>query len=297
VTGANGNAGWNVVRGLLRLFGEEQEVFLRVCVRGSKRDGFLKRLEESGVEVREGRLEFAELDFWSPETFEEVLQGCDGVFLLRPPAIAKTKKTLVPFIDSAYKVGVQRIVFLSVDGAENKPWVPHHAVEKHLQQSQSWWAILRPGFFAQNLEDAYRRDIKEDGRLIAPSGKARVNFVDMLDLGEITAILLTSPDQPASQALTLTGPGSVSFDDVAEILTDKLGKKIRYQSVSIFRYMWHLMVYRKRSFMHAIIQTFLHFRLRFGDGETITSTVSDILNRPPTSIAEYIERRKSCWVN
>jgi uncharacterized protein YbjT (DUF2867 family) len=37
-------------------------------------------------------------------------------------------------------------------------WVPHRKVELHLLGSGGSFTLLRPGFFAQNLGDAYRRD-------------------------------------------------------------------------------------------------------------------------------------------
>ncbi|WNZ26011.1 hypothetical protein HJG54_26415 [Leptolyngbya sp. NK1-12] len=50
-------------------------------------------------------------------------------------------------------------MFVSVTGADQNPFVPHHAVEQHLKAHNRTYTILRPGFFAQNLGDAYRTDI------------------------------------------------------------------------------------------------------------------------------------------
>lgn len=40
-------------------------------------------------------------------------------------------------------------------------WVPRRKVELYLMAEAKGFTLLRPGFFAQNLKDAYRRDIVE----------------------------------------------------------------------------------------------------------------------------------------
>jgi uncharacterized protein YbjT (DUF2867 family) len=64
------------------------------------------------------------LDFENPTTFPDAVEGCDAMFLLRPPAIADTKRTLNVMIDVARASGVQHIVFISVAGAANNRFVP-----------------------------------------------------------------------------------------------------------------------------------------------------------------------------
>jgi uncharacterized protein YbjT (DUF2867 family) len=64
-------------------------------------------------------------------------------------------------------------------GAEPKRWASHHAVEQHLLRSGVSYTLLRPGFFAQNLGDAYRHDIRERSEIVVPAGRGRVAFVDV----------------------------------------------------------------------------------------------------------------------
>ena len=62
--------------------------------------------------------------------------------------------------------------------------------------------LLRPGFFAQNLQDAYRRDIREEPRLHVPAGRGRVAFVDLRDPGEVAAMALIDPAATAALPTT-----------------------------------------------------------------------------------------------
>ena len=78
--------------------------------------------------------------------------------------------------------------------------------------------MLRVGFFAQNLQDAYRRDRIEDGRLYVPAAADEVAFIDVHDAAAVAAPVFRDPAQFAAKALTLTGPVAVGFDDVAQVL-------------------------------------------------------------------------------
>ena len=60
---------------------------------------------------------------------------------------------------------------LSVDAVA----VRDHKVERHLVESGLGWTMLRAGFFAQNLADAYRQDIVEGGRIVLPAGRGRAS--------------------------------------------------------------------------------------------------------------------------
>lgn len=130
---------------------------------------------------------------------------------------------------------MRHVVFLSVAGAERRSWVPHRKVEVHLEKVGTAWTILRPGFFAQNLADAYKADIVEDHRLYVPAGDGKVAFLDVRDIGAVTAEIFTR-DAFRGRALTLTGPEAVTFSDVARLLTEILATPIRYEPASVLGY-------------------------------------------------------------
>jgi len=203
--------------------------------------------------------------------------------------------TLNPFIDAAYAAGIGHIVFLSVAGADKMKWVPHRKVELHLESTGQAWTVLRPGFFAQNLQDAYRRDIVEDGRLYVPAANGRVAFIDVRDAGAVAARIFETPTAFRQKALTLTGPEAVTFTRVAELLSAALGTPVRYEPASILGYAWHLRRRRAMSWMQVLVLTFLHFGLRGGDAEVVEPTAEQVLGRPAGSLADYIAREVEVW--
>lgn len=276
VTGASGNVGRHVITALRRRGAE---------VRAAARDA-----DPSPVPAGVERVPF---DFADPRTHADAVAGCAALFLMRPPAVSDTRGLLDPFVDVARAAGVAQIVFLSVAGAGTNRLVPHHAVEVHLTNSAGDFTILRPGFFAQNLGDAYRRDLVEDDRLYVPAGRAHVAFVDVRDVAEVAAEACVDAAAHRRRAYTLTGPELVTFDEVAAILAEVLGRPIRYVAASIPGYALHL---RRRGLagMQILVQTILHAELR-RDRQRVDPTLRELLGWPGHTIRDYIEDHAALW--
>jgi len=278
VTGSTGNVG--------------REVLIAVA-----RSGFLPRAGMRRPEESSGILEGVEtfkLDFQDSDTWHTTLQGVDHLFLMRPPAIANVEKTLNPFIDLAYENGIRHIVFLSVAGAERNRFVPHAKVERHLRAKGVSHTNLRPGFFAQNLQDAYLRDINEDDRIILPAGHAKVNWIDVRDVADVAASVFQDPKRHQGMGYTLTGPAPVSWSHVTEVLSAVVGRLIRYEAVSVLAYFLHL--HRRRlPFKAIIVQTILHTLLRYGQGAFVSSDLEMLLGRKGRTIETYIRDHADVW--
>jgi len=233
------------------------------------------------------------LDFFRPETFTPAVADAGGLFLLRPPPISNVQTTLNALVDVALAAGVRRIVFLSVIGADTRGYIPHAKVEKHLIASTAEWTFLRAGFFAQNLGDAYRPDIRDHSELFVPAGAGKAAFVDVRDIGEVAALAFAEPGH-IKEAYTLTGPEALDFDEVAALLTTALGRQIRYARPGVLRYLLRM---RRRGlpFAQALVQAVLHFGLRYGQAEPIDPTLARLLGRPSRTLAQYIADHVDLW--
>ncbi len=280
VTGATGNVGRHVVRCLLAR---------GLNVLAADRD------ERRAAKIFGGNIATTALDFLDPSTWSPAVSGVAHMFLMRPPAIADVRKSLNPFVDFARQQGVDHVVFLSVAGAEKNSIVPHRKVEDHLRTRGDHYTLLRPGFFAQNLDSAYRLDIVNDDRIYVPAGKTQpVNWIDVRDIAEVAALILQSPELHRGAAYTLTGPGAVPWVEVTSALSSVLGRPIRYEPASVLGYIRHL---RRRGLpLGAVaVQTVLHFLLRFGQGATTDPALERLLGRPGRSIRDYIQDHAGLW--
>lgn len=245
--------------------------------------------------LRPGPVPARKLDFLDAATWEQAMEGVDRLFLLRPPPVSNVKETLNPFCTLARARGVQHVVFLSVQGAGEQTYIPHHAVEKHLQAMGGGFTLLRPGFFAQNFQDAYRQDIVEDQRIYVPAGDGRVAFVDLRDVGQLAAKILEDPAPHDRAAYTLTGPKAFTFAEAAAILTDALGRPIRYQPASMAGYAWHVWRHRRLPAMQALVQTVLHVGLRRGNAEAVDPSLARLLGHPTRTLADFLTDEARLW--
>jgi uncharacterized protein YbjT (DUF2867 family) len=279
VTGAAGNVGQEVVRALL-------DRGARV-VAADYKTGRVSTL--FGGRVAAVRLDFQERATWDP-----ALAGVEHLFLMRPPSIADVENNLIPFLDHARSRGVDHVVFLSVAGADKNRFVPHRKIEDHLRARGDHHTNLRPGFFAQNMQSAYREDIVEENRIYVPAGRKPVNWIDVRDVAEVAALVLLSPAAHRGQSYLLAGPGPVSWTVVTDALTKALGRPIRYTPASVVGYVRHLLR-RGLPGGAVLVQTLLHFLLRFGQGATVDPTMQRLLGRPGRSIQEYIADHAAIW--
>jgi uncharacterized protein YbjT (DUF2867 family) len=278
VTGASGNVGGAVARSLLAA---------GTPVRVAGTDVAVLRSLFPGAEA-------ARLDFRNPGTFETALAGAGGLFLLRPPAISRVGPTLNALVDTAARLGAGHVVFASVAGADTNRVVPHHRVETHLRAAGLPWTILRPGFFAQNLGDAYRSDIRADDRIYLPAGQGRAAFVDTRDIGDVAAVVFADPRPHEGAGYTLTGPQALGFAAVATLLTDVLGRPIRYQAAGVAGYLRHL---RRRGTpaAQAVVQAILHTGLRGGRAERVDPALPRLLGRAPRTLERYVRDHRHLW--
>jgi uncharacterized protein YbjT (DUF2867 family) len=279
VTGAAGNVGQEVVRALLR--------------RGAPVIAADHRPERV-ASLFGDRVVAARLDFNDRATWASSVEGARHMFLMRPPAISDVEHTLNPFVDTARSQGVDHIVFLSVAGAGKSNLVPHRKVEDHLRDGGSHHTNLRPGFFAQNLQSAYSRDIVEDDRIYVPAGNKTVNWIDVRDVAEVAVLVLLEPAAHRGESYTLAGPAAVPWSEVTAALTEALGRVIRYEPASVLGYVRHL---SRRGLPRGaiLVQTALHVLLRFGQGSAVDPTLQRLLGRPGRSVREYVFDHAELW--
>ncbi|MGV8964903.1 MAG: NmrA family NAD(P)-binding protein [Cellulomonas sp.] len=278
VVGASGNVGGAVLATLLA-------AGLPVRAAGTN---------PAALERRYPGVEGVRLDFHDRATFAPALAGAGGLFLLRPPPISRVGPTLNALLDVAEEGGVEHVVFSSVAGADTNRVVPHHRVETHLHRSGLSWTILRPGFFAQNLADAYRTDIIADDRIFVPAGNGRVAFIDVRDIGGVCAVVFADAAAHRGAGYTLTGAQTFTFDEVAAVLTRELDRPIRYQATTVLAYLRHL---RRQGLPMplVLVQTILHTGLRRGQAETVDPTLARLLGHPPRTLAQYVHDHRSTW--
>ncbi|TFC93188.1 SDR family oxidoreductase [Cryobacterium sinapicolor] len=233
-------------------------------------------------------------DFADPTGWDGAFSGVDRLFLLRPPAIANVADTLIPVIDTALERGIRQIVFLSLQGVQFNPATPHHAVEKHLRLRRAPYTFLRPNFFMQNLSTVYRDGIREQGEIYLPAARARTAFVDARDIGRVAARVFTEPGHLRT-AYTLSGEQSLNYDQVAEILSEVLGRRITYARPSSGDYLARLAEQGAPADFIAV-QKMIYRVVRLGVSAFPNRAIRRLTGEPATTFRQFAADHRDVWL-
>jgi uncharacterized protein YbjT (DUF2867 family) len=215
VTGGTGKVGAEVVKELLK-----READIRLLVR---KEGATPK----GVEVAIG-------DLLDPVSIEKAMQGVDKLYLLNAVVPDELTQGLIAY-DLAKKLKLKHVVYHSVFRVDRFKDVPHFAsklaIENAMREFDVPFTIIRPNYFNQN--DATLRDaLTKAGIYPIPLGQAGISAVDIRDIAEATAIVLTS-DKHLGKTYNLNGPEVLGGTKMASIWSGLLGKEIRYSGESM----------------------------------------------------------------
>jgi uncharacterized protein YbjT (DUF2867 family) len=275
VTGSTGNVGSDVVAQLLK-----RDDRVRAAVRPGRVGGFDARVAE------------VDLDFEDASTFADALAGVSRVFLVRPPMMSDPKQ-MHPFIDAMKSAGIEQVVFLSVQGAGSNPIVPHHGIERYLKRSGLAWTFLRPSFFMQNLSTTHRADICEHDEVFVPAGRGKTNFIDVADIAEASAVVLTTPGH-LGRAYELTGSEALTYDQVADTLSQACGRRITYPRPSGREFKGRM---RERGADDGFVSVMssIYLLAKVGMAAGTTDDLEGLIGRKPTTLAEWAARNAECF--
>lgn len=275
VTGATGNVGIEVAEQLLR--------------RGVDVKAAMRR--PSTIGVPQGAIP-VEFDFQDESTFDAALDGVDRVFLMRPPHMSDAK-AFRPFIRAMERSGVRQVAFLSVQGAGQNVFVPHHAIEVQLKRSSVPWTLLRPSFFMQNLTTTHLSEIRDRDEIYVPAGNGRTNFIDVADIGEVAAVCLTTAGHER-KAYEITGTEALTYTAVAQILTDAVGRKVTYRNPSAREFKARMKAAgHDDDFIKVTARIYAIAKIGMAAGTT--STFETLVGRRPRTMAEWAETSAACW--
>ena len=272
ITGANGNVGTMVIKKLA-----EGKHPVRAFVRNRTQ---AREITLPGVEIVEG-------DFTKPKTFARALDGVERLFLLVPSS-ADAEQQQCNFVDAAKNGKVKHIVKLSQLGASTS--APgrfqryHGAVEHYILKSKIPYTFLRPNLFMQGLLN-FRQTIASQGVFYAPVSHARISVIDVRDIGAVAAKTLTEPKHE-EKIYDLTGPEALTHAEMAEQLSQAVGKPIKHVEV-LPEVMKEMLLKSGLPAWQAegVVEDYDHYRK--GEAEQVTSEVKDVTGYEATYFAQF----------
>jgi uncharacterized protein YbjT (DUF2867 family) len=168
-------------------------------------------------------------DLLDPISVQKAMEGVDKLYLLNAVLPDELTQGLIAY-DLAKKLKLSHVVYHSVFRVEHFKDVPHFAsklaIENALREFDVPFTILRPNYFSQN-DATLKEPLTKAGIYPMPLGDVGVSVVDVRDIAEAAAIVLTSGEHNG-KTYNLNGPEVVSGPKAASIWGQVLGKKIQY---------------------------------------------------------------------
>lgn len=273
VTGATGNVG----RGLVEIL-SEASVRVRAVSRNAKASAV-----SSQVEIIDG-------DPSKPQTIAQALTGVTSLFI-NPMAVQSATAELLAL---ARDHGVKRVVSLSATNVDDDPnaqpsrmrGVNHQEVEAALLACGLQCIALRTGAHASNSVPMWAAQIRAGDVVRAPYADSASAPIHERDVAAVAAKALTT-DALVGRRPALTGPESLTHEQMVKILGQAIGRPLRYEEIPPERAK-KIMIEQGFPFPPELIDRLHAFQAKgVGHRAETTNDVETILGRPALTFAQW----------
>jgi uncharacterized protein YbjT (DUF2867 family) len=225
-----------------------------------------------------------------PDTISSALRGVTGLFF-NPLAVQSAIGELLAL---AREQGVKRVVALSATNVDDDPadqpsrmrGVNHKAVEEALSQCGLEWVALRISVYATNSIALWAAQVRANDVVYGPYAASASSPIHELDVAAVAARALLTDELVGTRPL-LTGPQSLTQEQMVGILGDAIGRPLRYQEIPP-EAAKRAMIERGFPFPEELIDR-LHALLAKAVGQPALTTndVETILGRPALTYAQW----------
>jgi uncharacterized protein YbjT (DUF2867 family) len=264
----------------------------------------LVRDPEKAARTLPAEVELARGDLSDEASIAAALEGAHRLFLLSPPneSMLDLERTAIRAAARAAagtsSSGLRHLVKLSVIDADpaSRHFIEHaHGVaEADIRAAGIPFTFLRPNFFMQNLLGAAPQ-IKSQGAMYQPGGNERASHIDTRDIAAVAAAVFTDPTRHIGQTYTLTGPESLTFQQVADTLSRVTGKPIKYVDVPRDAARQAMLAAgMSQQYAEAISELMDDYRA--GKMAAVTDDVERVTGKKPRTLAEFVREHRAAFL-
>ncbi|WP_412516007.1 NAD(P)H-binding protein [Actinomadura madurae] len=222
-------------------------------------------------------------DWADQDTWEPALEGVTAAYLSYFPDLAApgAPEAIGSFAEAALRSGTRRLVLLSGRGEEEA-----QASEKVLADSGADWTVLRCSWFAQNFSEGYLVDALAAGDLSLPAGDVGEPFVDVDDIADAAAAVLTE-DGHLGQIYELTGPRLLTFAEAVAAIAGATGRSLGYHRIPAGDFAAGLASDGVPDDLVGLL-TYLFTTVLDGRNAYVCDGVQRVLGRPARDFSDYV---------
>lgn len=280
VAGANGLNGRLLLKQLAK-----NNIPVRAMVRNKDR---AKDLENETMEI-------IEADLSNPATLDKAFDSIEQAYIvtaIHPDAAMYFSN----FFQVAKKTGVKHVIKLSGLGASadspSEILRQHHQSDEELVQSGLDFTVIQPNSFFQNIL-GQAKAIQRKGRFGMLLGDASQSLVDMNDVAEATVRIIQDKSH-RNKIYPLTGPESISGNDMGEQLAELLEKPVRYKPVSSTLAKQEMLAGGLHEWNANALVEIMELFATGAFAET-SSDLENILDRKPNRFADFVTENRGVF--
>jgi NAD(P)H dehydrogenase (quinone) len=279
VTGAAGKSGNAVVRAL--------------ATKGAKVRAFIRNPDHAGSLLALGAAEVSFGSFEDTHALAQAAAGARAVYHICPNVSRDEVAYARAVAVAARSHGIKRFVYHSVLHPQIEA-MPHHwqkmRAEEMLFAMGFDLTVLQPTAYMQNILGVWD-GIVRDGVFRFPYPPAtRLSLVDLDDVGEAAAIVLTQ-DGHAGASYELAGTPALSQTEIASSIAAALGRDIRAEGVALAAWEARARAAGMGAYELATLAAMFGYYAEHGlIGNP--NTLRWLLGRAPTSLEVFLKRQQ-----
>jgi len=244
----------------------------------------------------DGGLATVHADMADAASLRTAFAGIDTLFLLFPYQ-ANAVELARNAVQAAQAAGVKHIVRSSGAGADaNSPVAiaqMQGTIDQLIEQSGIPYTLLRPNGFMQNWVNFSAAQIKA-GSYAAPNGDGAISVIDVRDIAEVAAIVLTRPAAHAGKAYTLSGGEALSTAQQLAMIAAAAGHPVRYDDISEAQAKAAMLGWGMDAQVVAWTLS-LSYVYKQGWGAGISPDVQALTGHPPRRFADFVAENAAAW--
>ena len=283
VTGAGGKTGQAVVAAL--------------AARGAAVRALVRRSEQGPAFLAHGAQEIAVGDMRLEADLRRALAGARSVYHIGPNVHPEEQAIGLNALAAAIAAGVEHFVYHSVLHSQTET-MPHHwrklRVEEALLASGLAYTILQPAPYMQNILAGWSAILTRGVYAVPYPVSTRLSLVDLLDVAEAAALVLTQPGHSAA-TYEIVGTRALSQTEVASSLSEALGRPIVASAEPVETWEKRARAGGLDGERVATLRQMFDYYARFGLAGS-PNVLAWLLGRPPTPFQAFVARTAEAMV-
>lgn len=285
VTGASGQLGKGVIAELL----QQGKIEPANIIAGSRDPGKLADLAAKGIETRT-------VNFDDEAGLAAAFTGVDRLLIISGDELAVPGKRLVQHkaaVAAAQKAGVKHIFYTSMPNPDKSviSFAPDHlGTEEAIKATGLRYTILRNSWYTENYFMSLPQNLAAGTWYTSQAGGKLPN-ISRADCAAAAAAALATPPE-GSVILTLTGPESVTAEDVAKIVSDLTGKPLNVVQINDEQLTGGVRGAGLPEFVVQLVVT-ADANIRAGNFDLLTDDFEKLTGRKAQTVAEFFQQNKA----